>query len=297
MLPPNPPASLPAAYVRMRHRRGEPVPRRWRVYSRPELLAAGWTPKGLTSAVSDGRLVRARNGEYLHPDADPDCIDACRTGGRLTCVSELARWGVFVFETTTLHVRNARGDSRLRRLPRSVRRHRPRRLRTSMRDASVDLIEAFAEATRCQHPRAAIATLDSGLHLGLIDGHDLTPIFALLPLRFAALRPLLDARAESGAESLMRLILRGLGCDAETQVRIDSVGRVDFLVDGHLIIECDSREFHGSWDDRRRDLRRDQAAAALGFTTYRPLAEDIFWHPERVIAAVRGLRRLLAPSA
>lgn len=52
---------------------------------------------------------------------------------------------------------------------------------------------------------------------------------------------------------------------------------------------CDSEAHHGGWDARRRDLRRDQAAAALGFCTYRPIAEDIFWNPDRVLAAVRGL--------
>ncbi|MFT4306960.1 MAG: DUF559 domain-containing protein [Microbacterium sp.] len=297
MLPPNPPDSIPAAYLRRRRRRGEPVPQRWRVYSRPELLAEGWTPKRLTAAVVDGRLVRARNGEYLHPDADPDCVAACRTGGRLTCVSELARWGVFVLDATALHVCHERGDSRHRPLPREIRRHRRRRARRPREDASVDLIEAFADAVRCQPPRAAIATLDSGLHLGLIDRRDLDRIFAQLPARSAALRRQLDARAESGSESLVRLILRAIGCEFEAQVRIDSVGRVDFVVEGRLIVECDSEGFHGSWDERRRDLRRDQAAAALGYATYRPIAEDIFWHPDRVIAALRGLIGLLRAAA
>ncbi|MFT4212307.1 MAG: DUF559 domain-containing protein [Microbacterium sp.] len=296
MLPPDSPAPIPAAYLRRRRRRGEAVPQRWRVYSRVELLAGGWTPKKLTVAVADGRLVRARNGEYLHPDADPDCVAACRTGGRLTCVSELARWGVFVLDATALHVCHERGDSRHRPLPREVRRHRTRHARRPREDASVDLVEAFADAVRCQRPRAAIATLDSGLHLGLIDRRDLDRIFALLPPRFVALRRLLDARAESGSESPVRLILRTIGCEFEVQVRIDSVGRVDFVVAGRLIVECDSRGFHGSWADRRRDLRRDQAAAALGYATYRPIAEDIFWHPDRVVAAIRGLLDLLLPE-
>jgi len=46
------------------------------------------------------------------------------------------------------------------------------------------------------------------------------------------LRTLLDARAESGSESLMRLVLRSLGCAFEPQVTIPEVGRVDFLVEG-----------------------------------------------------------------
>jgi hypothetical protein len=43
----------------------------------------------------------------------------------------------------------------------------------------------------------------------------------------------------------MRLLLRALGHRAEVQVRIAGVGRVDLVVDGWLIVECDSRAYHG----------------------------------------------------
>lgn len=89
----------------------------------------------------------------------------------------------------------------------------------------------------------------------------------------------------------MRLILKSIGCSFEVQVRIDEVGRVDFLVDGWLIIECDSESFHSSWADQKRDRRRDQAAAKRGFTTFRPIAEDIMWHPDVVREAILGLLR------
>lgn len=88
----------------------------------------------------------------------------------------------------------------------------------------------------------------------------------------------------------MRLILRSLGCSFEVQAPIEGVGRVDFLVEGWLIVECDSREHHSSWDEQRRDRRRDQAAASLGYATYRPIAEDSMWRPELVRAAVFGLQ-------
>ena len=86
----------------------------------------------------------------------------------------------------------------------------------------------------------------------------------------------------------MRLLLRSQGWGVEVQVEIDDVGRVDLVVDGWLIIECDSEQFHSGWDAGRRDRRRDLAAAALGYTTLRPIAEDIMYHPDRVLAAVRA---------
>lgn len=216
---------------------------------------------------------------------------ACAVGGRLACVSELARWGVFVHDSSDLHVQVTPHRSRLRPV------HRPTVLHWStdgggepheQGEASVALLDALVCAAQCQSERAVVATLDSACHLGLADEADIAEVFRRLPRRLQRLRRRLDPRAESGTESLVRLLLARLGRHVELQVRIDGVGRVDLLVDGWLIIECDSREHHGSWEERRRDLRRDQAAAARGYTTYRPIAEDILWHPELVRAAIRG---------
>jgi len=125
--------------------------------------------------------------------------------------------------------------------------------------------------------------------MGLVTESDMREVFARLPLRYRALHGLLDHRAESGTESLMRLILRTLGCDIRVQQRIPGVGRVDFVVDGWLIIECDSEAHHAGWDAARRDRRRDLAAAALGYTTIRPIAEDILHHRDELTATIRAI--------
>ena len=67
------------------------------------------------------------------------------------------------------------------------------------------------------------------------------------------------------------------------------VSGVDVLVEGWLIIECDSKAHHEGWDKQRRDRRRDLAAARLGLTTLRPLAEDLLYDRAPVSEAVRGL--------
>lgn len=143
--------------------------------------------------------------------------------------------------------------------------------------------------SRLWSSRAAVATLDSSLRLGVIGEHELGELFRRLPRRYRILRRLIDARAESGPESLVRLMLRRLGCRFDLQVRIAGVGRVDLLVADWLIIECDSEARHGTWEDRKRDLRRDQEAAKLGYVTYYPIAEDVMWHPDDVFAALKGL--------
>ena len=80
-----------------------------------------------------------------------------------------------------------------------------------------------------------------------------------------------------------------LGCNVDLQVTFDGIGRVDMVVDGWLVVECDSRAFHAGWKQQLNDRRRDAALAALGFVTLRLTAEDIMYNPEFVLAAVKGL--------
>jgi very-short-patch-repair endonuclease len=257
---------------------------------RRDLLDLGWTDRALRRAVRDGRIVRPRAGVYLPAESPDDLLDACALGGRLTCVSELARRGVFVLDASSLHVHLHAARPKRPLLTRRVRRHWGRLSRAPHpRAAAVEVLDALACAMHCQPPRAALATLDSALFLGVVGEGDLDELFRMLPSRHRALLGLVDARAESGPETLLRLILRTLGVSVHVQVVISGVGRVDFVVDGWLIVECDSEQFHAGWEAQRRDRRRDQAAAARGYTTYRPIAEDILWHPDRVRAALAGL--------
>lgn len=261
-----------------------------RLLRRGDLLADGLTGRQIRAAVVAGRLVRPREGVYVPSSAPPDVVDACTLRGRLACVSELARCGIFVVEATALHVQMPANAQPPRRLKRPVRTHWGRLQRTPHpRSTSIELFDALIQAVRCQEPRAAIATLDSALHLGALREDDLDELFGALPRRYRRLRALLDGRCESGPETFVRLMLRSLGVSFDLQVDIEGVGRVDFLVAGWLIVECDSRAHHSDWESQRRDRRRDQAAAARGFVTLRPIAEDIMWRPADVRAALAGV--------
>jgi len=238
--------------------------------------------------LATGQLIRLRNGQYVRSDLCPALVRAGRLGGRLDCVSLLATIGVFVRTSERIHVQFTPGTSRLPPRPSDVVAHwRPSRQARGALPA--DIVEALAQSCRCQPPRDAIATLDSAWHHGLVDEEGIAAVFRRLPQRFRVLQTLLDRRCESGCESLMRLMLRGMGAHVSVQVRIRGVGRVDFVVDGWLIIECDSRAHHEGWSAQRKDRRRDLAAAALGYTTVRPLAEDILFRPEEVGAEIRRI--------
>jgi len=260
------------------------------VFTRADLLGDGMSPRSITQAVRIGSLRRLRRDRYAPPGIDEAVAEAVRIGGRLTCVSLLRAIGVFVLQNSGLHVHVRPGSSRIRR-PKGDTTKLHWEVWSGWEAAmhATSLRDAVRHAVRCQTPRAAIATLDSILHHRLMTGAQLAEMFATLPERFHVLLALADPSAESGPETFMRLILRSLGVPFEAQVQIPGVGRVDFLVDGWLIIECDSREFHQGWDHQVHDRARDLAAAGLGHVTVRPLAADIMDREDQVrnqIAAV-----------
>lgn len=151
------------------------------------------------------------------------------------------------------------------------------------------MVDALVHAVRCQPVRYAIATLDGALNLGLIRVADLADIFSALPAKFAALRPLLDGRAQSGPETLVRLMARSLGCTVALQAHFVGVGYVDLVLDGWLVVECDSKEFHESWKQQVKDRNRDLALAKLGYVTLRLTAAQIMYRPDEVGTALRAL--------
>lgn len=281
----------------MSQRRPAPVEAVPNLLTTSELRQSGLTKRQIALSVAAGSLVRVRVGRYVPARCPPELVEVARLSGRLDCVSLLTLLGVFVHRATGLHVRFPPHATRLPPHPSNLRRHW---LPTAAADNAlvVEIVEALAQSVRCQPPRSAVATLDSAWHLGLVDDAMLGEVFQRLPRRFRVLRGLLDRRAESGPESLTRLILRTLGCHVEAQARVDGVGRADFVVDGWLIVECDSRQFHSTWEMHEADRRRDAAALERGYVTVRLLAVDILSRPESVRAQLeRILEAHIVPLA
>jgi very-short-patch-repair endonuclease len=172
-------------------------------------------------------------------------------------VSALRLRGVWTVDDDALHVRIRRGTGG--RHGRGVHSH--------WSDAPVvdpidPVLEAARCAARCLPLEQAVAALDSSLHLKLIT---LAELRRGADARMRRILPLLDARSESGIESLARLRLRRLRIRVRPQVRIPGVGRVDLLIGDRLILELDGEEFH----DFERDRARDRRAAVLRLVTIR----------------------------
>ncbi len=268
---------------------GRPLPTDFsRSLSTSALRESGLTKRDITAAVARGDLLRLRLGRYAPRHTPEVMIDAARWGGRLDCVSLLSHLGVFVHTRAGTHIQIDPHATRLPPHPVSVRCHwRP--TAAPAESLVVEITEALAQAVICQPARHAIATIDSAWHIGLVDERAIGDVFRRLPPRFQVLRGLLDRRSEAGVETLVRLILRTLGHRPELQVVIDGVGRVDLVVDGWLIVECDSRQFHSGWEAQMRDRRRDAAALARGYVTVRLLATDVLSRPEAVRAQLEEI--------
>lgn len=267
------------------------------ISTREELHSAGMTGADITAAVRYGQLLRLRRNHYARPDIAADVAEAVRIGGRIACLSLLQMIGIFVLEVSALHVHVPPLMSRIRKKKsETTRLHWGIWSEDACQRHAVPLHDAVRQAIRCQTPRAALATLDSIVHHGLMTLEQLVELFAELPDRFSALLPLVDASAASGPETFMRLMLRSLGVSYETQVRLPGVGIVDFIVNGWLIIECDSKEYHEGWAKQVEDRGRDVAAATLGYVTIRPLATDILWHSTRVRQYVVAVIAALGPK-
>ncbi|MGN8026339.1 endonuclease domain-containing protein [Microbacterium sp. 22242] len=263
------------------------------VFSAADLTEQGFDRARIRAAVAAGVLVHARRGRYLRSDVPAAILAAVRSGGRLDCLSLLELLGVFVKDKPGLHVRVPPNAGRFRA---DAVVHWRVQTEEPLGDHAVSVRDAAIHAVLCQKPRAAVATIDSLLHLRLLTVDEVDAVFRNLPKRLRILKRMVDGSAESGPETLVRLILRTLPVSVRTQVVIVDVGRVDFLIDGWLIIECDGRRFHEGWDKQVQDRHRDVEAAAQGYVTVRFTAADVLDDSGAIRAAIARILEALGPQ-
>lgn len=146
----------------------------------------------------------------------------------------------------------------------SARLHWRPVLRTGNR-SSVHVIDALATSFECQTDIDVIASIDSAIQLELVDRSEL---HAAIRRKDATVLAEVDGRAQSGLETILRVVLRRLGLRVEVQAAIPGAGKVDLLVDRVVIVETDGARWH-SGPRRHVDHQRDATAAAAGYTPLR----------------------------
>lgn len=163
-----------------------------------------------------------------------------------------------------------------KRLPPGIRDCQPRITSSSRLNRPVDSIgQALLCALHCVDGDEAVAIMDSILNRGALTIDDLIDLMEGEWKTHRALLDHVDARAESGTESLVRRRLARLGIKARIQVEIDGVGRVDLLVGDLLIVEVDSVAHHTSVANYQKDRARDKRAVALGYRVLRLTYEEV----------------------
>jgi very-short-patch-repair endonuclease len=269
-------------------RLGEPVA------TRTQLLAAGVSPRGLTTAVREGRIIRVREGYYAVTAADPRMLQAVRIGGRLGCVSAAERHGIWVPPHPFPHVRSPRDRTAPLRSDSSdgcVLHWLPTIDDRGGSVHTVGVLDALAQVLRCQPLPFAVAALDSASYQRMIGAADLDRIFEAVPKHLARLRALVDGRCMSGIETLLRLVLIDLGLPFEPQVRFPGIGTVDFVIAGCIVVETDGRLGHEDAVSAARDYARDAALTALGYVVVRLNYRQVMFERPLVVAAILGALR------
>lgn len=249
------------------------------IFTRRDLMTRGLSRVDIEDAVRSGTLARIRRDRYCHPSTPPPVVTAVSAGGVLGCVSLLALLGVWVTRSAGVHI------------------HRAPHGRSPATTATVHCVTAVAPGTlgragildallvamHCLRMIDAVATVDSALHLGLVRMSDLAPYCA--DQRRAEILALVDARSESGLESIVRVALVLAGLRVQIQVRIRGVGRVDLLVEGCVIVETDGAAYHAG-ARRHVDHQRDAAGTSAGYSALRFDAVQVLTELADVVDAV-----------
>jgi very-short-patch-repair endonuclease len=136
-----------------------------------------------------------------------------------------------------------------------------------------------------------VASMDSALRQSMIGLQELDRVFDLLPRRLRRLRARVNGKADSGLETIIRLACEAEGWQVEIQVRIDAVGRVDILIDGWLVIECDGRAFHDNAQAVAVDRRRDAELILRGYRYHRFEYTQIMQQLPHCIEVIRAILR------
>lgn len=250
------------------------------VASRHTLLSLGATPRMIDRARSSHVLQPIRRGMYAIAEADLDQRRAVRLGGKVACLSALRRHQVWAGVDTRLHVCVRRGAHDLRtddieRVGRSLSTARsdtnfladpgaprvhwqrseiPELAGESFHhDWSMPPLVSLRQAVLCQTEEHAIASIDSALHTRFATATQIARLFSHLPRRLQHLHSEIDAAADSGNETIVRVLLRRAGFVVETQVSVPGTSRFDLLIDGVVTLDVDSRQWHSddaqiSWD-------------------------------------------------
>lgn len=257
-----------------------------------DLRSAGVSARALQRAQSAGVIARVRRGWYSLPHTSAQLVRAVRVGGSLTCISGCGAHGLWEPWDLRLHVSVPKRSRHLKDPDDGdpIAGSTDQVVVHWNSDAPLTGIvlpieECLAQVLRCQPAEIAFTILESALHKGKIDGFGRRLLAERVPSR-SQLIVSAGSDAESGTESLFQFRMMRLGVATRSQVLINGVGRVDFLIGDRLVVEIDSNAHHGDRAKRLRDLKRDATLAGLGFVYLRFDYTTVVWDWDLVASTV-----------
>lgn len=250
------------------------------------LRSAGFRDAAIRTAIRCGALIRIREGVVATPDCHPTVIDAARLGGRVAGASAARLLGLWAPPHRRPVVEVPRGahvsatDATIIRGPAGPNRY-----------GVSTATELVAQVLRFEPPQFAIAVLDSMLRRSGMTRTEIEFAADGLPRRLRRRLALIDPRAESGTESIVRVLLVLDGIVATPQVRVpfSDLDRLDLVIGDRLVIECDSRSHHSTPAELDRDNARDLMLTALGYYVIRIRYRAAVGDPAGVVAAIRAV--------
>ncbi|MFB8145449.1 DUF559 domain-containing protein [Microbacterium sp. NPDC056003] len=239
------------------------------VRSLAELREAGIGRAAVAAGLRDGSLVRLRRGVYASDGSCDEIRRAAEHGGSLGCVSAARHLGLWVCgEADELHVwLRAHGRAYAHDGCACVGHWDAAEAKDAFGIPSVPRV--LRQILLCRGAEDFFVALESARRQRLISQRGLTWLRSHTNAAGRDAIVFSRSDADSGLESLLRWRLRPYGLALRTQVRLTSVGVVDFLIGERLIVEVDGVANHDGDSQRHKDLVRDANAAAWGFVTLR----------------------------
>lgn len=244
------------------HRLGGVAPVAW-------LVDLGVSRHQLRKELQSGTLRAVRRGWVALPDADPQLLLAASTGTILTCITQAKRLGLWVLNEDAPHLATPHPHSEVRDRRGIIHWAQPVLQREP--GVLVDPIEnVLGLVGMCQPFETALAVWESALNAKLVD----LPSLAQLPYRGKSRRLLEESQpfSDSGLETFVRVRLRWLRVAIEPQAWICG-HRVDFLIDGWLVLQIDGGHHVGV--QRSEDIRHDAELMLRGYQVIRCSYEQV----------------------
>ncbi len=260
---------------------------------RSQLQALGYSQRSVEEAVKAQALRPILRQWLASEGAEPEACRAVALGGTLGSASALASHGVWLTRRSGLWVATVPQSSRHAEMRLGEKRLwvKPRFIVADEKRWRMSVPDSLLQFALTSSSTDVIASMDSALRLSLISPDQLNAIFALLPRRLRRLHARVNGKADSGLETIIRLAAEAEGWSVEIQVRIDGVGRVDILIDGWLVIECDGRTFHDTADAMAEDRRRDAELILSGYRFQRFAYNQIMQDLPQCVEVMRTILR------